>query len=74
MFVFEPTTMSGAPSPSMSPTDGADQKGAAPLRGHPGNRVPFARQTATLESFHEAAMISGIPSPSRSAAAGEDGM
>src|SRR5439155_18918401 len=58
----------------MSPTAGVDQKGAPPFLGQPEAMVPFACQTATLESFQEAAMISGTPSKSRSAAAGEEGM
>jgi hypothetical protein len=40
--VFEPTTISSWPSPSMSPTAGTDQNGAAPLWGQPGMSVPFA--------------------------------
>ena len=61
-------------SPSISPTAGTDQNGAAPFRGHPGIIVPFDFHTPTVESSQDAAMISGVPSKSRSAAVGEDGM
>ena len=51
-----------------------DPRAAAPFRGHPGIIVPFDFHTPTVESSQDAAMISGVPSKSRSAAVGEDGM